>query len=187
MNSYRASKGKRGKPIGWADLPGVVYLLHFDKPHHHAQHYLGFSQQLETRLGKHFSGNGTGLTRVIKEQANNHAVLARTWPHPAGLGPVPDSQLVDQCVEMVLKARAESPRLCPICNPDKALSLARYYTVKPTAADLDGQDPDDCEWWKHDLGLFVFTYDPDLDLMTAAPPERTDTCQTSLATLEMLF
>lgn len=31
----------------------TIYLLHFDKPLHHAKHYLGLADDLEARLARH--------------------------------------------------------------------------------------------------------------------------------------
>jgi predicted GIY-YIG superfamily endonuclease len=33
-----------------------IYLLHFDKPLHHAKHYLGLADDLEARLARHTAG-----------------------------------------------------------------------------------------------------------------------------------
>lgn len=34
-------------------MNGTVYLLHFERPVRHAQHYLGFTENLERRLSEH--------------------------------------------------------------------------------------------------------------------------------------
>jgi len=137
MNSRRVHTDDKRRRVGYRGELGVVYLLHFEQPYLHCQHYLGFTARpLPFRLGEHVSGNGSGLTSAVAAQASNGLILARTWPPEAALGPVPEEDLVDQAVEMVLKCRAESPRLCPICNPDGAYSLARYFTRPPAE---DGQ------------------------------------------------
>ena len=95
---------------------GTVYLLHFKLPYRHCRHYIGFtSRPLETRLGEHWRGNGAALTAAVHAEPQNALILARTWTD------------VDQSIEMILKSRAESPKLCPICNPD-ALKYAVYET-----------------------------------------------------------
>jgi len=85
------------------DSQGLVYLLHFHEPYHHARHYLGWTTNLEERLKRHASGNGARLIEVIAE-AGITWQLVRTWPGGRDL-------------ERRLKARHNNPRLCPICNP----------------------------------------------------------------------
>ncbi len=36
--------------------PGVIYMLHFDRPYQHAQHYVGWTDDLLDRLDQHASG-----------------------------------------------------------------------------------------------------------------------------------
>lgn len=84
----------------------MIYLLHFDRPLAHAQHYLGFTDDLETRLRLHANPNGSShhrLMQVIHEQGIGF-VLARAWTG-------------DRDAERGLKRRKEGRRLCPICNP----------------------------------------------------------------------
>jgi len=111
-NRYRAHKGNHQiKPSGKI---GTVYLLHFTEKYHHCRHYIGFTERpLETRLGEHWAGNGSALTHAVHEQTGNEMILARVWEN------------VDQSIEMILKSRAESPKLCPICNP-QATQYAQY-------------------------------------------------------------
>jgi hypothetical protein len=84
---------------------GVVYLLHFHRPYKHARHYLGFSEHLGKRLAAHRLGNGARLMEVIAG-AGIGWTLARTW-------------VGDRALERRLKARKESPRLCPICRGEQ--------------------------------------------------------------------
>lgn len=83
---------------------GTVYLLHFDRPLQHAQHYLGFASRLEARLEHHRNGTGARLMAVVRD-AGIGFVLARTW---AG----------DRTLERQLKNRHMHRRLCPICTPN---------------------------------------------------------------------
>jgi predicted GIY-YIG superfamily endonuclease len=83
----------------------VIYLLHFDRPLAHAQHYLGFTDDLETRLRLHANPNGSShhrLMQVIHEQGIGF-VLARAWDG-------------DRTRERALKQHRNGRRLCPICN-----------------------------------------------------------------------
>jgi predicted GIY-YIG superfamily endonuclease len=88
---------------------GTVYLIHFDRPigdldnpHGQARHYLGYTDDLETRLEAHRQGNGARLMEVITERGIGWAVT-RTWCGDRGL-------------ERRLKNRHNSPKLCPICR-----------------------------------------------------------------------
>jgi predicted GIY-YIG superfamily endonuclease len=84
----------------------VLYLLHFDRPLAHAQHYLGFTEDLETRLRLHANPNGSSnhrLMQVIYELGIGFT-LARAWSG-------------DRSAERKLKQRHEGRRLCPLCNP----------------------------------------------------------------------
>lgn len=83
-----------------------VYLIHFDQPYKHARHYLGWTEDLSRRLEEHTNGNGSNLVHVISE-AGITWKLARVWENaPRGF-------------EMHLKKhRKNTPKLCPICNPD---------------------------------------------------------------------
>lgn len=83
-------------------MKGVVYLLHFDRPLHHARHYIGFCQTragLETRFSYHRSGRGSKLLKAV----GGGWQLARLWK-----GTRDD--------ERALKNRKEAPELCPICR-----------------------------------------------------------------------
>jgi hypothetical protein len=60
-------------------VPGIIYLLHLDRPYKHARHYLGWASNLEARLAPHADGTGANLLRVAKE-AGIGWTLARTWP-----------------------------------------------------------------------------------------------------------
>jgi predicted GIY-YIG superfamily endonuclease len=80
----------------------TVYLIHFDRPYHHARHYLGSARDLQARLHQHANGTGANLMRVIKE-AGIGWTLARTWDG-------------GRKEERRLKNRKEAPRLCPMCR-----------------------------------------------------------------------
>ena len=93
------------RPEKRTDVPGTIYLLHFDAPisdKHTCQHYLGWAEDLAPRLHAHAHGTGARLTQVAKERGIGWT-LVRTW-HGT------------RAHERKLKDRHESPRLCPICN-----------------------------------------------------------------------
>lgn len=81
----------------------TVYLIHFNQKLHHAQHYLGSSDDLAARLDVHRNGHGARLIQVITALGISWQ-LARTWPGGRQL-------------ERRLKNQKNGPRLCPICNP----------------------------------------------------------------------
>jgi hypothetical protein len=92
-------------------VAGHIYLLHFVVPYvavqqpgrklQYAGHYLGWSEDLFTRLAAHKSGNGARLVRVAKD-AGIDWELARLWEG-------------DRFLERRLKNRGGRGRLCPIC------------------------------------------------------------------------
>lgn len=82
--------------------PGTIYLLHFDTPYKHAQHYLGWTSNLEARLERHRNGTGARLMEVIKE-AGIGWELAETWTG-------------DRNEERRLKNLGGHRRKCPICQ-----------------------------------------------------------------------
>ena len=109
MSSYRR------KDINPSKRTGTVYLLHFERPYKHARHYIGFTERaLDVRLGEHWRGNGSALTRAVLQTSIPMKVV-RTWEN------------VNQQVEPILKCRGESPKLCPVCNPDGWTKLATGY------------------------------------------------------------
>lgn len=81
----------------------MVYLIHFDDPYYHAQHYLGSTKNLEDRLAAHRAGRGARLMEVITDAGISWR-LVRTWKGGRQL-------------ERQLKRRCNGRRLCPICNP----------------------------------------------------------------------
>jgi hypothetical protein len=113
-------------------VPGQVYLLHFTVPYvaiQHpgkkyqcAKHYLGWSEDLITRLIAHKKGNGSRLVQVIND-AGIEWQLARVWNG-------------DRFLERQLKKRGGRSRLCPVClGTGIALQWETYDT---TAALLTG-------------------------------------------------
>ena len=91
---------------------GTVYLLHFARPigdlsnpRGQAQHYLGFTHDLEGRLAAHRTGNGSAIMAAVTRLGVGWE-LARTWDGDRGL-------------ERALKNQHNGPRLCPICNKSR--------------------------------------------------------------------
>jgi predicted GIY-YIG superfamily endonuclease len=87
-------------PIG--DGP-TVYLIHFDRPFRHAQHYTGWTAgDLDGRLAEHAAGRGARLMAVIAD-AGIAWTLARTWQGT-------------RTRERQLKRQGGASRRCPICR-----------------------------------------------------------------------
>jgi hypothetical protein len=80
----------------------MIYLIHFDRPLHHARHYLGYCADgtLEVRLIRHRAGRGARLLAVLRE-------LNIGWRVVRVLEG-------DRKVERRLKGT--SVRLCPVCS-----------------------------------------------------------------------
>lgn len=85
------------------NVPGMVYLLHFSgRVVDHAQHYLGWSANIEARIGQHRAGQGAKLLAEVKHLGLSFEVVA-VWP-----GTRND--------ERRLKRRHHHARYCPVCT-----------------------------------------------------------------------
>jgi predicted GIY-YIG superfamily endonuclease len=94
----------------------VVYLIHFDvplgdlcNPRGRAQHYIGYTENLEQRLEQHRNGNGSAIMAAVSEAGIGWRVV-RTWEGGRDL-------------ERRLKRRKNSPKLCPICSLGRQLVM----------------------------------------------------------------
>ena len=86
----------------------VVYLIHLAHPYYHAQHYIGWTEDIERRLAEHRSGRGSPLIAAAVK-AGIEIELAATWPG-------------DRHLERRMHRYKNSRRrLCPICRaePDR--------------------------------------------------------------------
>lgn len=86
-----------------------IYLLHFDEPLHHAQHYLGTTEQLFRRLANHANGNGARLTEVLYEQGLH-------WQLSLAATRLPNTESA-RTIERLAKDQNGLDKYCPICNP----------------------------------------------------------------------
>jgi predicted GIY-YIG superfamily endonuclease len=80
----------------------MVYLLHFSKRLSHAQHYIGFTEDVTQRMTAHKSGNGARLTAVLNEKGITYEVV-RVWKG-------------NRKLERKLKNRKNARKLCPVCK-----------------------------------------------------------------------
>ena len=83
-------------------MAGIVYLLHFDRPYKHAQHYIGYSSNHVQRLAHHAQGTGSRLLQVVR-MAGITWVVAALWQG-------------DRRAERRLKRWGSAKRQCPICQ-----------------------------------------------------------------------
>ncbi len=81
----------------------VVYLIHLDRPlSGRAQHYLGYSSNLEGRLFYHRTGRGSRFLAAANAQNISYQVV-KVWEGGGYLEPM-------------LKKRKNHKKYCPICN-----------------------------------------------------------------------
>ncbi len=81
-----------------------VYLICYGQTKYkHASHYLGFTDNLATRIYCHEHGNGARLMEVVNRN-DVPWVVARVWLNG------------DRELERKLKRQHNGPRLCPICR-----------------------------------------------------------------------
>lgn len=93
---------KKLPPKTYPGVPGTIYLLHFERPLKHAQHYLGWTADLESRLRDHAKGSGSALMAAVK-RAGIEWHLVKTWQG-------------DTYDEKKLKQFGTSKRHCPVCR-----------------------------------------------------------------------
>ncbi len=101
------------------DLPpgSKVYLIHFNKPLHHARHYVGFSENLPGRIQKHRNGHGAVFMKAIaKEGISWH--VSRIWDG-------------DRAFERMLKDQHNASHLCPTCIQEKVFERTLSDVVNP--------------------------------------------------------
>ena len=106
-----------------------VYLIHFEQKYHHAGHYLGYSKHLWFRIITHRANTGAKLLRAVN-QAGIEWTVVRTWT------------VNSQDLERKLKSLKNSPRLCPICNPELAGEVENEYADMQWEFDHSVYNPD---------------------------------------------
>lgn len=82
-----------------------VYILHFDRPVGHAQHYTGFSTQIIRRIRHHRCGTGARLTQVARERGIGFKI-GKLWRGPQ----------YGRSFERKIKTIAHPKRFCSICR-----------------------------------------------------------------------
>jgi len=81
----------------------MVYLIHFDRPYKHAQHYIGYTDNLDSRIDCHRHGNGSKLLKAVNAAGIGYKVV-RTWPDG------------DRSFQRQLKNQKNASRFCPTCR-----------------------------------------------------------------------
>lgn len=84
-------------------MNGTIYLVHFDRPLGHAQHYLGWALDVAAREHLHRIGKGSAILRAANVAGITWRVV-RMW------------EGVDRHFERRLKKRKRAPALCPECK-----------------------------------------------------------------------
>lgn len=82
---------------------GTLYLLHFEPAYQHAQHYLGWTSDVDVRIERHCNGQGSPLVRAaVRAGCEVTVVWTRTGTRSD---------------ERALKSKGKnSRRLCPTCK-----------------------------------------------------------------------
>ena len=89
----------------------MIYILHFNQPYKHAEHYAGYSadaQSLEKRLWLHGNGKSHARLMEVVHDAGIHYSIAIVIEG-------------DRSLERRIKQRGVK-RVCPICHPEHDLS-----------------------------------------------------------------
>ena len=98
-----------------------IYLLHFQTPIHHAQHYTGITTDLAERMVRHFNGSGSKLTAEFA-RLKIAFTIARVWEGAA------------QEDERRMKEMKNGRQYCPVCNKTKARKLFGELRPIPKSA-----------------------------------------------------
>lgn len=92
---------------------GFVYVLHFDQPIVHAQHYIGCTTELSARLLTHARGEGAALTRALRAYGIEWECVA--------VGETDATKM--RRIERGVKKWKGAARFCPTCNPRSWASI----------------------------------------------------------------
>lgn len=114
-----------------------VYILHFNRPHHHARHYTGCCTDLYGRMERHAHGQGACLTKALLG-------LGIGWTL-GGLYCVSADTM--RKVERRIKNNKNAARFCELCSPEGNarvhgaeaydIGLIDFSTRYPHLEDLD--------------------------------------------------
>ena len=84
---------------------GVIYIIHFSEPYHHAQHYIGFCEKgnLKKRLQAHVEGLGSRLCAAASASGIELRIV-RVIRHAT------------RGMERHMKKHRNQKKYCPVCN-----------------------------------------------------------------------
>lgn len=94
-----------------------VYLIHFEKPLHHARHYIGYSSDIAERVYMHRLGKGARLMEVLEELSMKWWVV-KVWEGET------------RAFERRLKNRHGAAPFCPECQREAREYAAAYSEVR---------------------------------------------------------
>lgn len=85
-----------------------LYLLHFEPRYKHAAHYLGFSDDIQSRVASHRAGTARVRLTDAAASAGCMMFLVRTWP---------GTRTFERSLKGFRGARSKASRarLCPAC------------------------------------------------------------------------
>jgi len=151
----------------------IVYILHFDQPlasdtanyRRGAQHYTGWTVDLDNRLKTHAAGNGGRLPAVFAARGIGF-VVGRTWEF--------DSNEDARHHEWVVKHRLKNAKSqCVVCAyqarpelPERSTAYAKAdvrVTARANGMLLRARDPTRTREDLH-LAAFMATFHPDVEL-----------------------
>ena len=103
---------------------GLVYLVHFKQPYHHARHYVGYTKDVAQRIAEHRAGHGSRLLAAVAAAGVGFDV-AFTWKRAS------------RTFERNVHRCKNTPRLCPICagSDRRARAYAPRNPAAPEPAD----------------------------------------------------
>lgn len=95
-------------------MSGWIYLVHFERPYRHAQHYVGWTRELRQRFYRHTSDaplrRGSALMRAVVAAGIGFKVVA-VWS-----GTRTDERQIHQ--------HRNNKRRCPVCRGEVSFESA---------------------------------------------------------------
>jgi predicted GIY-YIG superfamily endonuclease len=94
-------------------MPGYIYVLHFDEPLCHAEHYVGCTTELRERLTSHANGRGARICEALRD-------IGIGW-NLSNLFTCNVKQM--RRLERQFKNMKNTSRFCPYCTPGNTVRL----------------------------------------------------------------
>ena len=94
-----------------------VYIFHFERPFHHARHYVGCTKNIAARYAYHLSGRGAKILKAVLE---------------AGIG-IRLVKIIEggYDLEKKIKASKNTARYCPVCQLEKMNRKREESQIEP--------------------------------------------------------